>query len=69
MRAWGLPIRNGYGQSEATAMIGFAPGQKIVPGGLGYALPGYPIVLVDPVTGGAGTKGRSAWTAMIARSD
>jgi acetyl-CoA synthetase len=56
-RAWGLTIRNGYGQSEATAMIGFAPGKVIVPGGLGYDLPGYPIVLVDPSTGERGDEG------------
>jgi acetyl-CoA synthetase len=57
LRTWGLHIRDGYGQTEATAMLGFAPGQEIVPRGLGYALPGYSIKLVDPVTQQVGEEG------------
>lgn len=44
---WGLALRNGFGQSEATAIVGFAPGTAIKPGALGYPLPGYPLELLD----------------------
>jgi acetyl-CoA synthetase len=43
--AWGLLIRDGYGQTETTAQIGNPPGQPVVPGAMGRALPGYEIVL------------------------
>jgi acetyl-CoA synthetase len=46
-RAWGLVIRDGYGQTETTAQIGNPPGQKIKPGSMGRPLPGYDIVLLD----------------------
>jgi acetyl-CoA synthetase len=41
--AWGLTIRDGYGQTETTAMIGNSPGQKVKPGSMGRVLPGYQI--------------------------
>ena len=47
-RAWGLTIRDGYGQTETTAQIGNPPGQACKPGSMGRPLPGYRIVLVDP---------------------
>ena len=34
-RAWGLPLRDSYGQTETTMMIGNSPGQRIVPGSMG----------------------------------
>jgi acetyl-CoA synthetase len=46
-RAWGLTIRDGYGQTETTAQIGNPPDQKLKPGSMGRPLPGYPIVLLD----------------------
>ncbi|WP_114910754.1 AMP-binding protein [Acidibrevibacterium fodinaquatile] len=46
-RAWGLTIRDGYGQTETTAQIGNPPGQKIKPGSMGRPLPGYRIMLLD----------------------
>ena len=46
-RAWGLTIRDGYGQTETTAQIGNPPGQKIKPGSMGRPLPGYRITLLD----------------------
>ncbi len=46
-RAWGLTIRDGYGQTETTAQIGNAPGQKVKPGSMGLPLPGYDVVLLD----------------------
>lgn len=46
--AWGLTIRDGYGQTETTAQIGNPPGQPLKPGSMGRPLPGYEIVLLDP---------------------
>ena len=47
-RAWGVTIRDGYGQTETTAQIGNSPGQQLKPGSMGRPLPGYPVVLLDP---------------------
>jgi acetyl-CoA synthetase len=44
--AWGLIIRDGYGQTETTAQIGNSPGQKVKPGSMGRPLPGYRVRLV-----------------------
>jgi acetyl-CoA synthetase len=49
--AWGGTIRDGFGQTEMTACIGNSPGQPIKIGSMGRPLPGYPVVLLDPVTG------------------
>lgn len=46
-KAWGLTIRDGYGQTETTAQVGNPPGQKVVPGSMGRPLPGYRVVLLD----------------------
>ena len=46
--AWGLTVRDGYGQTETTAQIGNTPGQAVKVGAMGRALPGYRIVLLDP---------------------
>src|SRR5436190_18017813 len=46
--AWGLTIRDGYGQTETTAQIGNSPGQPVKAGSMGRPLPGYEVVLVDP---------------------
>ncbi len=46
--AWGLVIRDGYGQTETTAQIGNSPGQPVKPGSMGRPLPGYRMVLLDP---------------------
>ncbi|MCK9514975.1 MAG: AMP-binding protein [Ottowia sp.] len=45
--AWGLPLRDGYGQTETTAIIGNAPGLTLKPGSMGLPLPGYQVVLLD----------------------
>ncbi len=50
-RAWGLTIRDGYGQTETTCQIGNTPGQLLKEGSMGRPLPGYRIALVDPATG------------------
>ena len=46
-RAWGLTLRDSYGQTETTMMIGNSPGQRVVPGSMGRPLPGYRIALID----------------------
>ncbi|MER7537656.1 AMP-binding protein [Streptomyces sp. NPDC097704] len=55
--AWGVRIRDGYGQTEATALIGRAPGGPAPLAPLGHPLPGYRIVLRDPETGETGEAG------------
>jgi acetyl-CoA synthetase len=44
--AWGLTIRDGFGQTETTAQIGNPPGQPLREGSMGRPLPGYPVELV-----------------------
>jgi acetyl-CoA synthetase len=39
--AWGITVRDGYGQTETTVMIGNPPGQAVKPGSMGRPLPGY----------------------------
>src|SRR5215469_5603215 len=56
-RAWGITVRDGYGQTETTAQIGNTPGQPVKLGSMGRPLPGYQVVLVDPVTGAPGPEG------------
>ena len=56
-RAWGLTIRDGYGQTETTLLVGNLPGRPVKPGSMGRPLPGVPVVLVDPVTGKPGEEG------------
>jgi acetyl-CoA synthetase len=46
--AWGITIRDGYGQTETTAQIGNPPGVPVKDGSMGRPLPGYRIALLDP---------------------
>jgi acetyl-CoA synthetase len=50
-KAWGLTIRDGYGQTETTAQVGNVPGADVRPGSMGRPLPGVPVALVDAVSG------------------
>ena len=45
--AWGITIRDGFGQTETTAEIGNTPGQLLKPGSMGRPLPGFKIALLD----------------------
>ena len=54
---WGLTIRDGFGQTETTALIGNTPGARVKPGSMGRPLPGVPVEIVDPITGGAADEG------------
>ncbi len=47
-KAWGLTVRDGYGQTETTAQVGNTPGQPVKPGSMGRPLPGYTVALLDP---------------------
>jgi acetyl-CoA synthetase len=50
-KAWGVTIRDGFGQTETTVQIANSPGQTVKPGSMGRPVPGYRIALVDPATG------------------
>jgi acetyl-CoA synthetase len=54
--AWGLTIRDGYGQTETTAQIGNPPGQRLKPGSMGRPLPGYTVALIA-ADGSVGDEG------------
>jgi acetyl-CoA synthetase len=54
--AWGLSIRDGFGQTETTAAIGNPPGQPLKPGSMGRPLPGYAVALVA-ADGSRGVEG------------
>jgi len=56
-RAWGLTIRDGFGQTETTLQVGNPPGQPVKVGSMGRAMPGYRITLVDMVSGVQGDEG------------
>jgi acetyl-CoA synthetase len=56
-KAWGITVRDGFGQTETTAQVGNTPGQPVRAGSMGRPLPGYPVVLVDPVSGQPGRDG------------
>ncbi len=46
--AWGITVRDGYGQTETTAQIGNSPGQPVKSGSMGRPLPGYRVALTTP---------------------
>ncbi len=45
--AWGITIRDGFGQTENVLTLGNFPGQKVKPGAVGKASPGHRVVLLD----------------------
>lgn len=45
--AWGLDIRDGYGQTETTCLVANSPGQPIEPGSMGRPMPGFTIALLN----------------------
>ena len=45
--AWGLTIRDGYGQTETTLQVANFPGQAVKPGAVGKPAPGYRVRLLD----------------------
>ncbi|MCT9827293.1 AMP-binding protein [Pseudomonas veronii] len=59
LHAWDLPLRDGFGQSETTALVGNTPGQRLKPGSMGRPLPGYQVTMLDP-DGVPGSEGEVA---------
>ncbi len=45
--AWGITIRDGFGQTENVCLLGNFPGQKVKPGAVGKPSPGHVIALLD----------------------
>ncbi|WP_055590222.1 AMP-binding protein [Streptacidiphilus griseoplanus] len=56
-REWGVTIRDGFGQTETSVQIANSPGQPLKPGSMGRPVPGFAVVLLDPVTGEPGDEG------------
>ena len=56
-KAWGITVRDGYGQTETTAQIGNTPGQPVKPGSMGRPLPGYEVTLLDRSTDAPAAEG------------
>ena len=56
-RAWGVTIRDGFGQTETTVQVANTPGQPVKPGSMGRATPGYVVALIDPATGKPADEG------------
>src|SRR3954469_9094149 len=50
-KAWGVTIRDGFGQTETSVQIANTPGQPVKPGSMGRPVPGFTIELIDPLTG------------------
>jgi acetyl-CoA synthetase len=46
--AWGVTIRDGFGQTENVCLLGNCPGQPLKPGSVGKPTPGHDISLLDP---------------------
>ncbi|MEU5268440.1 AMP-binding protein [Streptomyces hygroscopicus] len=56
-RAWGVTIRDGFGQTETAVQVANTPGQPLKAGSMGRPTPGFRVVLLDPVTGRPGEEG------------
>ncbi|MFZ3212022.1 MAG: AMP-binding protein [Terriglobales bacterium] len=46
-KAWGITIRDGFGQTETVLTLANFPGQKVKPGAVGKPAPGHHVVLLD----------------------
>ncbi|MFJ3231932.1 AMP-binding protein [Streptomyces sp. NPDC086787] len=52
--AWGVTIRDGFGQTETAVQVSNSPGQPLKSGSMGRPSPGYRVELLDPVSGAPG---------------
>ncbi|MFJ5142873.1 AMP-binding protein [Streptomyces sp. NPDC088707] len=52
-RAWGVTVRDGFGQTETAVQVSNSPGQRLKEGSMGRPSPGFRVTLVDPVSGQA----------------
>jgi acetyl-CoA synthetase len=62
---WGLIIRDGYGQTETTALAGNSPGQKVKVGSMGRPMPGYKVKVIDA----DGNPAREGEVALVLGAD
>ncbi|GAB2968888.1 isobutyrate:CoA ligase IbuL [Streptomyces pseudoechinosporeus] len=53
-RAWGVTIRDGFGQTETAVQVSNSPGQPLKTGSMGRPSPGFRVELLDPVSGAPG---------------
>ncbi|MDT0462884.1 AMP-binding protein [Streptomyces gibsoniae] len=53
-RAWGVTVRDGFGQTETAVQVSNSPGQPLKTGSMGRPSPGFRIELLDPVSGAPG---------------
>ncbi|GEL17124.1 AMP-binding protein [Pseudonocardia asaccharolytica] len=56
-KAWGVRIRDGFGQTETSVQIANPPGQPIKAGSMGRPAPGFVVELIDPATGEKAEEG------------
>jgi acetyl-CoA synthetase len=56
-KAWGVRIRDGFGQTETTVQIGNPPGEPVKPGSMGRPVPGYRVALLDLASGQPAEEG------------
>ncbi|MFI9246219.1 AMP-binding protein [Streptomyces sp. NPDC053086] len=60
-RAWGVTVRDGFGQTETAVQVSNSPGQQLKTGSMGRPSPGFRVELLDPVSGAPGaTEGEIA---------
>jgi acetyl-CoA synthetase len=63
--AWGLTVRDGYGQTETAALAGNSPGQQVKVGSMGRPMPGYKVKVVDA----DGNQTREGEVALVLGAD
>jgi acetyl-CoA synthetase len=56
-KAWGVTIRDGFGQTETSVQIGNSPGQPVKPGSMGRPIPGFAITLIEVASGQVAEEG------------
>ncbi|WP_030338575.1 AMP-binding protein [Streptomyces sp. NRRL S-1022] len=60
-QAWGVTVRDGFGQTETAVQVSNSPGQPLKTGSMGRPSPGFRVDLLDPVSGAPGaTEGEIA---------
>src|SRR5271157_5776599 len=65
-KAWGITVRDGFGQTETTALVGNTPGQPVRPGSMGGLMTGY---LDDEALNVEAMRGGYYHTGDVATSD
>ena len=63
--AWGLTVRDGYGQTETAALAGNSPGQQVRVGSMGRPMPGYKVKVIDA----DGNQAREGEVALVLGAD